>query len=404
MKKQTALILAAAMLLCLSACGDKTSPETVPTETVPMETAPTETTAAPGEMPETAAAEDGSLYRGFYSMPEGFLEIREDGTFAMLDHSGLCLFCGTCLFHDGLTLVYEDGSTAFFVLDGDNNLYGGENRGTFLRIGAEEPVDAPNGFLPEEYAGRWYLSGDPASESLTIHPEGLWELRNRVNDDGSGGYILCQGFASPTGFDTLALFENTGAEAGFVTPGDGALTLVLTMDYAFLLESHGSGDLVFLGEHVSVSDEVQAAPPVLMNGGRFTGMEPMEASNDFRGGYLYRDRTEDTLTIVTNCCMASNQAEGESMEDYILRVIAETGGREPRNLTFRAHDAHSQRLSYPVLLLAWETGSNEDTRGCSGFFFMTDTHTYLFSFDAPIDHQREMQEVWDFVFETLTLG
>ncbi len=144
-------------------------------------------------------------------------------------------------------------------------------------------------------------------------------------------------------------------------------------------------------------------PLVLISEWRFTGLEPIEADNDYNGGYLYRDRTEDMLTVITNCCFVINQEVGESLEDYICRTVQEIGGAEPRELSWEENEVYSRRFTYPIFILSWQTDTNGKIHGCDGLFFMTDTHTYLYTFDTTIDNQLEMQEVWQEVFGQLNL-
>ncbi len=246
MNKLISLTLALVMLLCLAACGSSEAPNPAPS-TIPA--------VQPEPSTDAAIQEDGSAYVGFYKMPEGFLEVQEDGTFEMLDFDGVVHTAGQCMFQDGLTLVIDGEKTLFFVLDEEKNIYGGEDVGTCFRLGEEESLDAPNGFLPDEYVDTWYLFGDLTFPCLTVHADGLWELRNSLDDNGS--LLLCEGFSSLDGNSDLRLYENNGNEVGFVTLAQEELTLVLTMDYEFLLEAYLSGDLVFSREENAMSLEPQ---------------------------------------------------------------------------------------------------------------------------------------------------
>lgn len=107
MKKTIIIILSLVLILCAASCGDK-------------------------EQEVTVNAMDE--YYGFYLMENGFLALYDDGTFDLLDLEGNVYDSGTGYADDGITLTYADGETDFFVLDGEGNLYGGEDIGTLLRI------------------------------------------------------------------------------------------------------------------------------------------------------------------------------------------------------------------------------------------------------------------------------
>ncbi len=149
-------------------------------------------------------------------------------------------------------------------------------------------------------------------------------------------------------------------------------------------------------------EETLPEPPVLISSWRFSGLEQVEVNNDYKGGYLYQDRTEDGLTIITNCCFENTQGD-ESLEDYILQVAEEISGTEVQELDWEENGEYSENFTYPVYILSWQSGSEESSRAWDGFFFMTDTHCYFYGFNTTLDNQLEMQETWHEVFGQLAL-
>ncbi len=247
------------------------------------------------------------------------------------------------------------------------------------------------------YAAHADVKGEDPLFSRTA---GLWRCGDEaIEMDGLGGFAM---------YGPGGVITNTGCLTCVDEYGDGTFRYDLyTAEGEWLAGFWFDSDTQFhMGNaqgRIFTLDTAQTSAPVLMWPSRFSGLESLETDNDFFGGYLYRDLTEDTLTVITNCCIENQRQDGETMESYMTRVILASGSWEPEELTWTESPVHTQRLTCPVYLLNWETGANEDTRGCNGFFFMTDTHTYLFCFDTAIDHQAEMLNAWDAVTETLIL-
>ncbi len=152
----------------------------------------------------------------------------------------------------------------------------------------------------------------------------------------------------------------------------------------------------------TASAEEASSVPVLMRTGSFTGTTPLETNNAYHGGYYYSEQTQDGQTIIVNCCFTSSW-EGEDVEDYMASCAEQISEEEIRELTITENSDHTQRIGYPVHLLSWQTGQGEETRQWDAFFFMTDTHTYLYAFDTAASAAPEMQEIWLEVFGQLSL-
>lgn len=150
------------------------------------------------------------------------------------------------------------------------------------------------------------------------------------------------------------------------------------------------------------SDETEtAALPVLMRTGSFTGLTPLAADNDFHGGYLYADQTEDGLTVIYNSCLRQVPAADETPEDYLGSVVETVTGASPENLTAAEDSGHSDRLGWPVQLLTWQT--EEGGKTWEGFYLVTDQATYLYAFCSTPDNAAAMAETWHWVFDELYL-
>lgn len=144
-----------------------------------------------------------------------------------------------------------------------------------------------------------------------------------------------------------------------------------------------------------------AALPVLMRTGSFTGLTPLAADNDFHGGYLYADQTEDGLTVIYNSCLRQVPAADETPEDYLGSVVETVTGASPENLTAAEDSGHSDRLGWPVQLLTWQT--EEGGKTWEGFYLVTDQATYLYAFCSTPNNAAAMAETWHWVFDELYL-
>lgn len=140
MKKTMSIILSLMLLFCLTACnGSKEANNT--------------STNNPNPSQNTNQTGDSNVseYSGTYESSDGYLIIYDDATFEMTDYDGSVYNSGTCSFKDGLALISEVGETLFLVPDGDGNLYGGEDTGTFFRVAIDSypGEDIPNNNTPD---------------------------------------------------------------------------------------------------------------------------------------------------------------------------------------------------------------------------------------------------------------
>ncbi len=163
------------------------------------------------------------------------------------------------------------------------------------------------------------------------------------------------------------------------------------------------GFVYILQEEYAHEGENYVEPAALINPTRFSGSEVVETNNDYNGGYRYKDRTEDGLTLIVNCCFINVMDTSEGVEEYALWTAREIGGSTPEGFVCTQDDKLTANLTYPAYLLKWETGSNEDARIWDAVFFMTDSHTYLFAFETTMDNRDEMYDTWYETFEALTL-
>lgn len=164
-------------------------------------------------------------------------------------------------------------------------------------------------------------------------------------------------------------------------------------------EDEGRGDLIL--------DEDNAVP-VLMGGALpFTNMETLQSENYEDGTYYYADVTEDGLTIVVNAVLSRDVADdSQTLEDYLTDCALDLGAADSAQLlTIELNDAYTENMSYPVYIVTYISGENEDSREWTVFAMDTDSYTYLYGFGTTLDAvDEEMKSIYQDIFADLYLS
>lgn len=150
------------------------------------------------------------------------------------------------------------------------------------------------------------------------------------------------------------------------------------------------------------------AVPVLMGGALpFTNMETLQSENYEDGTYYYADVAEDGQVIVVNTVLPRDFLDdGQTLEDYLTGCALDLGEAGTWSLqSVEKNEAYSVNMSYPVYILTYTTGRNEDTREWTVFAMDTDRYTYLYGFGVSIDAaDDEMKSVYQDIFAGLYLS
>lgn len=164
-------------------------------------------------------------------------------------------------------------------------------------------------------------------------------------------------------------------------------------------EDEGRGDLIL--------DEDNAVP-VLMGGALpFTNMETLQSENYEDGTYYYADVTEDGLTTVVNAVLSRDDADdSQTLEDYLTDCALDLGAADSAQLlTIELNDAYTENMSYPVYIVTYISGENEDSREWTVFAMDTDSYTYLYGFGTTLDAvDEEMKSIYQDIFADLYLS
>ena len=147
--------------------------------------------------------------------------------------------------------------------------------------------------------------------------------------------------------------------------------------------------------------------PVLMGGALpFTNMQNLLSENHDDGTYRYEDITEDGQLLVVNTAEQSRFVpDVQELDDYLTACalsLSDAGTYEL--LSAEEHEEYSKNLSYPVYIVTYTAGENEDTREWTVFVMDTDICTYLYGFCAPPDAAADMGETYQNIFSQLYLS
>ena len=179
-------------------------------------------------------------------------------------------------------------------------------------------------------------------------------------------------------------------------------------DESWLGEDEGRGDLIpeDEGRGDLILDEGDAVP-VLMGGAfPFTNMETLQAENYEDGTYYYADVTEDGMTIVVNTVLPHDSAyDVQTLEDYLTDCALTLGETDAYSLeTVEENNTYTANMTYPVYIVTYTAGENEDTREWTVFVMDTDSYTYLYGFGAMLDAvDDEMKSIYQDIFAGLYL-
>ncbi len=319
-------------------------------------------------------------------MSSGDMYDKEDGRGLFLGGAEILY---PCLSADGNSFVlFPDGGAA---RDTD-----ARSTGVFYRNGAmAQYADPANAGFREADGRLWYSDG--------VH-EFAVPAGYTLADDGMAYDEAGQAFAPAwpeTPYDPAAVW-------GTDWPGDGRGDLIPedpaadgsglgSAEQAAEESDDGRGDLI---------PADSATIPVLMGGALpFTGMQTLRNDNYADGTYYYADITADGLTMLVNTVLAKDaDAETDDLAQYLVdcaRKLDESDVYEVRSIT--QDTTLTEKFSYPVYIVEFTTGANEDTVKWTVFAMDTDQYTYLYGVCTDMDAAEDMDGIAQDIFGGLYL-
>ncbi|MGN0693057.1 MAG: hypothetical protein ACI4K7_11965 [Oscillospiraceae bacterium] len=162
----------------------------------------------------------------------------------------------------------------------------------------------------------------------------------------------------------------------------------------------GRGDIV-------PDDGADYMVPVLMSDELpFDNMETLRAENYDDGTYYYEDIAEDGLIRVVNTVRPTTFWDNDqTVEDYLTDCALSLAGETPCELqSVEQNDEYTMNMTYPVYIVTYTAGGNEDAREWTVFAMDTDSHTYLYGISATLDAADDMRSVYQDIFAGLCHG
>ena len=164
----------------------------------------------------------------------------------------------------------------------------------------------------------------------------------------------------------------------------------------YALDDDGRGDLI-------PSERI----PVLRGGALpFTNMQNLRTENNEDGTYRYEDFTQDGQILVVNTAEPTCFVpEVQDLEDYLTACALSLSDTVTYELLFaEENEEYTENLTYPVYIVTYIAGENEDTRKWTVFAMDTDRYTYLYGFCESVDMEEDMDEIYQTIFSQLYLS
>ncbi len=146
---------------------------------------------------------------------------------------------------------------------------------------------------------------------------------------------------------------------------------------------------------------------VLMGGALpFTNMRNLLSENHDDGTYRYEDITEDGQLLVVNAAEQSCFVpDVQDLNDYLTACALSLSDADTYELlAAEENEEYSKNVSYPVYIVTYTAGEDEDTVEWTVFVMDTDIYTYLYGFRTLPDVAADMEETYQNIFSQLYLS
>ena len=105
--------------------------------------------------------------------------------------------------------------------------------------------------------------------------------------------------------------------------------------------------------------------------------------------------------------MLTNDSKDDSqtLEDYLISCAL--GLRDTDTYTFKTIEEnveYTKQMSYPVYIVSYTAGENENVREWTVFAMDTDCYTYLYGFSATLDAADNIESIYQNIFAGLYLS
>lgn len=158
-----------------------------------------------------------------------------------------------------------------------------------------------------------------------------------------------------------------------------------------------------------VTEDGDVPPAMLDNAQPFANMESLQADDYEDGTYYYLDDTDITeegqIVVVNTVVQHDSEYDSQTLEDYLTDCALDLGKAEKSQLqTIEENDTYTEKMTFPVYIVTYSAGGNEDAREWVVYVMDTDRYTYLYGLCATLDAADEMKSVYRDIFAGLYLS
>ena len=154
-----------------------------------------------------------------------------------------------------------------------------------------------------------------------------------------------------------------------------------------------------------IPDDGNAVPVLMGDALPFNNVETLESEKHEDGTYYFADMAEDGLVVVVNTVLPRDlENDTQTPEEYLTDCALSLDKSNSCVLqTVEPNDEYSQKMSYPVYIVTYTSGTNEDSCEWTVFAMDTDLYTYLYGFRVPLDSADDVRSVYQDIFAGLDL-
>lgn len=141
--------------------------------------------------------------------------------------------------------------------------------------------------------------------------------------------------------------------------------------------------------HIYINSGEELSVPVLVSDNALPGEATLD--EDPGDGYYFLYLSDDEQITTVNTCFANEKQDGEIIESYIVNCIAELSEDDISDVKIEETIEYTAKIGEHVYLVSWVSRDMQ----WNSFFFMTNTHTYMYSLYAPVGVDIPYDSVFD---------
>ncbi len=135
------------------------------------------------------------------------------------------------------------------------------------------------------------------------------------------------------------------------------------------------------------------------------GTESIVDEKEDNGSYYLQNVSSDGMYAVYQQGGLGFPGDDVTEEEYAMNIatgLSDTGANDDAKV--KPSNAYSENLTYPVYVVSFTSGGNEDTRQWWVFVAYTDNGAYLYGINTPADADPDAGALADETFPNLRMG